>query len=447
MVSNVLYLPTHRPVDALLEGVLAEAEWVHSRSTSGACFLLVEHGASPETSERNGAALAAAQEAHGSLCSSHLTRERSEELVDAVLQRCDLGPEQRERVRDLLLPVGLSYGAAPNVAYLAAIALGADAVHRRDSDVQVEHGRWPAQFELSMLGKPLGETSAIQSQRGQRHFAPEAQIACVGTCGYGDAAFDRRDLLSAGFDRATAFQSLGSGSADRLGTEMLAGFFMYGEPQIRYQTDAAWIDYEERVEMQACAIGQIFHYLPEMPALNLVGSDYMTKDLAWQMSLPVMFHTRKVKHHYGPYRRDQRSIDDVVDYALRDLRYLQMGRAWSMHNETLGSRWGSLQDFDPATYSKSFLDAADGSKGAMREVRTAAARIYREASSESVDPLRSRLLAVSEAIESEGASLEEGVIGSIRDFTHLVEAWPNMRAGAVRLGSEIEPLLGIQGRS
>jgi hypothetical protein len=266
----------------------------------------------------------------------------------------------------------------------------------------------------------------------------------VGTGGFGDAAFDRRDLVTAGFDRAVEMQALGSDSPDLALSESQAAFFLLAEPRIKYQDDRLWIDYEERVEMQACALWRVFRVIPEMPALELIGSDYMTKDLAWQTSLPVLFHTRKVVHQYTAGRRQQESTAEAATYALRDVRYLQMGRVWSIHNRAIVDRWQGLDKFDKSEYCQSFREAAMAARLEMKAVRERSVDVYRTASFGLDGALAGRLSHIADTIESAGDRLEQSVHDAVDDFADLVGAWDELCASAAALGEELWSLADIQ---
>ena len=73
-----------------------------------------------------------------------------------------------------MLPAALSYGACTNRAFLIAVALGCESVHRRDSDsrYQVVNGQpvFPIHHELMSLGKRAADAAHSVSETA---LAPE----------------------------------------------------------------------------------------------------------------------------------------------------------------------------------------------------------------------------------------------------------------------------------
>lgn len=62
----------------------------------------------------------------------HLDEDRQRAFLREIATRS--GIADADRVLDLMLPDGVSYGACTNRAFLIAEALGCESVHRRDSD-------------------------------------------------------------------------------------------------------------------------------------------------------------------------------------------------------------------------------------------------------------------------------------------------------------------------
>lgn len=67
----------------------------------------------------------------------HLDEDEQRAFLHEVIGRSGGAPP--DRLLELMLPSGVSYGACTNRAFLIAQALGCTSVHRRDSDSRYQH--------------------------------------------------------------------------------------------------------------------------------------------------------------------------------------------------------------------------------------------------------------------------------------------------------------------
>lgn len=441
--KHLLYIPTHRPCGDIIEQSAKEVKWAEEAAQLPTALAVIEHGLPHDHSKAHRRILEHLCEQGFQSPVLHITRTAAHNYILRLMQACTLPDEDRRRIQALLLPTALSYGAAPNLAYLIGSSLGCDTIHRRDSDVYLDRSRpdlLPVELELAGIGKCLRDVTVDVDDVGPNPPVDvERPVKLIGTTTFGCPTFDRRDLFEAGFEFALAFQRLGrpTSSLDEVRAEL--AFFLVEEPRVRYVTDFLQVDVDGRVEMEACAIYEGFRLLPEMPAIEILGTDYMVKDILWQLHEPVVFHSRKLEHRYDPLRAAWSDIRSVTAYVLRDVRYLQMGRVWAAHNETIEGIWPELirdGDFDATRYASSFRRALGEAKSEVERVRLGAVEVYHAASQATTGRLSERLWQIATAIESTGISLDNDVTTAVDDFTFLVERWPTMMESASHTGLE-----------
>jgi Family of unknown function (DUF6271) len=432
--SSLFYLPTHRYCSNSIRQLVREAAWaVSSGALRDATVCIIEHQLDSSATDRHREALLSSGTTRG-MALVHFTEELKAAFVDRILAAAALPDHKRVRVREMLLPAGLSYGAGPNIAYLLASASRADLVHRRDSDIFFDGERaedYPARLEL--LGM-YGEWSTLPTFPGQeRPPAPTEPVLVVGTGSFGAPTFDRRDLLTAGIEYLVKYQALGRPGVEVGDVASEAIDYIVEEPQRRYESDFFLFDEPGKIEMEACCLRGTFRILPEMPNA-ILGCDYLSKDIARQAGLPSLYHSRKVHHVYDANRARQADDRALVWYYIRDLQYIQMGRVWRMHNERVRSkverflRDGSLV---AEAYAASFREAAEVMRSELVRVRVGAETVFRRASSVASGGSARRLRLLAIEVERLGPEIDEGVVTAVDDYCCLVETWSTLVDAAV----------------
>ncbi len=434
---SLLYMPTNRLATDAMRDILRECRWANEQVPMSTIFCLIENDLDREVSSTHRGVLEA--EAPGDdLPWVHLDEERCAEFVDAVLDQVDGETPVRKRLRGLLLPSGVSYGRGPNLASLLSAALGCSLTHRRDSDVYIDEQRpdaMPIELELAVAGLSLADLAHTVERLDEFNPAPKAAVRLVGTSSSGAAPFDRRDLIAAGQDFLVRFQCLGRPGADRDAVAREALDYFVREPAMTYNDDFLEIDIDNRIEMQSCCFSGVQAVLPEIPT-DIIGCDYMAKDLVWRCGEGLVFHSRKGRHKYSPDRDAQTDLQAQVDYVLRDVEYLQFGRIWQIHSNNLASYWAAhrgLESFDAAVYTESFAAAAKAGAAELNEVRIGASEVFASAAGASTKPLATRLQAVADAIDTAGTALDSHVQAAVDDFCYLVPRWGLLMEAAAQV--------------
>lgn len=448
LVRRALYIPTDRPCgDAIRHGIAECAEL--RRETGEEClFLLAEHERHPREREHEELVRRYARE-YG-VTALPLTAEAWEGLADTLGRLAFPDLASRARLRSALLPRGVAYGSGPNKAAIVAAALGVDVLHRRDSDQEPQlvegRPRYPGVLEAGAVGRPVAGLSVVNPQDALPHHG-DAEVRFVGGTVYGDSPQDRRDVLAAGHEFAVRLQNLTRPESTSR-EEVSADVERYFTEELRTHHDEDFLELDPdvaKVEMGVSCVGGFFRELPEMPLPDTLGSDYRLRNLLSQLSSPVVYQSRKMRHIYRDDRKRQASLERVVDYALRDLRLVLL---W-----IVSWRQAELIRAAPATYLRadghidneriaaSLEQALVETLPAVREAPARFAAIHRDAAAASSGELARRLSAVAEAAAKREEELAGDIVSGVGTYAWLVRVWPSVIAAAPGLSERIGGLL------
>jgi hypothetical protein len=436
---SLLYLPTHRPCAEVIADNLREVGWAADRGADRILYCVIEDRLPKQTSALHLEALRRARLEFEIL---HMTDQRRRAFIDAVLESSILPTSDCKRLRPLLSPVSTSYGAGPNLAYLISAAAGCRFVHRRDSDVHLDSNRpneLPIELELTAISKHLDEISVPVRNADRVRPGYDLPVAAVGTGTFGSPTFDRRDLFVAGESFVIRHWELGSPLEWQEARRRALGYLV-DEPELRYDDDFFEVDFDNRVEMESCCIADLYWQVPEMPT-DILGCDYMVKDVAALSDRLVLFHSRKMLHSYDTAREaNAGSGREAVAYALRDLKYLQICRIWRAHDDRIRRKRsvyfeeGQLRE---SLYCESFRSAAAESSEEVQAIRNSAKELYRAAAIAAPKPASVRLGAVAAEIERMGDRLDRQVRQAVDDFCFLIERWGCLMDAAAARGMSV----------
>ncbi len=441
---RLIFVPTHRDCSRVMKQRLQEARWVHAQPGNSVTFCIIENELSDEISQQHKRLLL--KERSAGLPIIHFIESQQHTFINSLLTHGALLRYDRDRLYRLLLPKGISYGRGPNLAYLLAVATNCVSVHRRDSDVLLDESRQeslPVELELAAIGRTLNSIELPIRRLGEIEYPKEAKVKIVGTGTFGDATLDRRDLQTAGISYLTALQQLGRPGIPAKEVEQEATSYLIKEAQTRYSEDFYELEIDGRVEMESCCIADLYRDLPEMPT-DILGCDYMVKDLAWRLQQPILFHSRKMHHAYDNDRSAHANQTADQSYALRDVQYIQMGRIWSQVGEYIEQHLDEYTDgdeFNAHSYAAKFRSITAASRDVLRDVRLGAQRVYTAAAAASAGPVMDRLNCVADALEAAGAGLDEHVMQAVDDFAYLTEAWRHLITAAESRDVLIPPAL------
>lgn len=247
----------------------------------------------------------------------------------AALQARALEHEQkRELERELhalLLPDGVSYGAATNRLFLLAQYLGCDSLHRRDSDsrYQLASGSviYPIHHELRCIGLPASAVANLVDQTVATPLHADCPVMLVGASYVGALSIDVAPMFAR--DAEAAYRIVGQFAPSHLSAAdkrdwVDCSYLHTG--QSRLEQDRSELAHGHSFLIDTCNIcfSQIQQVLPLPPACDTIGTDYFLLSLMNILALPVVHHNRHIENFHTPERR---SAQGFVEYQFRLVKY------------------------------------------------------------------------------------------------------------------------------
>ncbi|MET9351341.1 DUF6271 family protein [Streptomyces termitum] len=316
-----LTLPTNRACTPTIAAVAEEA--AHGARESGAeVHLLILDSSAPADLAAHRAAVAALPPAPGVVV-HHL--DEAEQRV--FLRAATAASGAPDRLMELLLPDGVSYGACTNRAFLVAEALGCSSVHRRDSDsrYQLLDGKpvFPIHHELAALGRPASEVSGAVTRARLDPALADRPVALVGASFIGEPSVDVdgiRALDPEAYQEIVGL-SVPAGTPEIWRRHLVDEAFRGGgtEPFTADHTTLTLVP-PNRVDMCNVALGrEVYAHVPLPPATDTIGTDYFLLHLVRHARLPGVLHNRHIVNYYTGERR---SDEGFLAYQLRFAKYL-----------------------------------------------------------------------------------------------------------------------------
>ncbi|GAA0367247.1 DUF6271 family protein [Bowmanella denitrificans] len=316
-----LALPTNRQCMATIELLYKEACYAASNFDVQVCLLIIDTS-EPQALEKNATAV------------SHLPVSPNIEVVhlDESQQRqflhtlCQRAGHESERLLELMLPQGVSYGACTNRAFLFAAALNCQTVHRRDSDChyQVLHGDiiFPIHQELLSLGLMASTVSDASITRDLTESQTSQAVAMVAASFIGEMSVDIGEMqqLSADiyFDVVKLWAKKGATQAEQL--ELVAESFKGAGTEV-FSADRATLGRADPMRVDMCNISffGVQEVVPLPPAKDTIGSDYFLIHLVYHAELPAVVHNRHIDNFYTPERRTDQGF---ANYQRRFIKFM-----------------------------------------------------------------------------------------------------------------------------
>ncbi|MFI8372306.1 DUF6271 family protein [Streptomyces sp. NPDC085466] len=422
-----LTLPTHRACAATIAAVAEEAAY-GAREFGVEVHLLVLDSSAPADLAAHRAAVAALPPAPGVVV-HHLDEDRQRAFLEEVLAASGLAGA--DRLLDLMLPDGVSYGACTNRAFLLAEALGCASVHRRDSDsrYQLRDGEpvFPIRHELAALGRRAADVAGDVTRSRLDPGCADRTVVLAGASFIGELSVDLAELRA--LDPEAYHEVVGlSVPTDypEIWRRNLIDEAFRGAGDTPFTTDLTTLTLvaPTRVDMCNVALGrEVYGRVPLPPATDTIGTDYFLLHLVQKARLPGVLHNR----HIVNYHTDERRSDTgFLAYQLRFAKYL-------LATAHLDAVYAGL-----AAAGDTLLDPA----GRLRPAAVAA--LVRE--STAIDPAgnAARLDVLDRRYRSLGgryataaalfAERRDGLLGEARagmaDFALLVDAWGSLTAHA-----------------
>ncbi len=438
-------MPSHRPGEDSIADGIEETRLLDGTTGESYAFVLIEHDREhEETHAELLRKLAAGQDVRY----LHLTRDRWDAGLAAVLGSGSLSAPVRERVRRLLTPEAVAYGSGPNKCALLAAALGVTVVHRRDSDqvADIRDGEkaFPGVLEAAAIGKMVTDLPGNPSA-ADGGSAASAPVRFVGSSIFGDSGHDRRDLLASGEEHLIALERLSRPGLTLSELTAAAHRKFAVDPVLRHEGDFWDSDDPGRVSVGVACVKDMFYEVPEMPIERMLGSDYYHKSLAGALGYPVVYHSRKMRHTYDPVRAANTDLPTVTAYALRDLRNVMFlpvraglcgavaERPDYFTDDAGRLRQDRLADQLEAVYRQH----APG----MRETPRRYSEIYAAAAAWADPGLAPRLRAVAQASAQARGTVLDDIRQGVEDYSLLIRAWKELIANAAAMRPHLPGLM------
>jgi hypothetical protein len=403
-----LTVPTNRECAATLAEVVAEAAYAEKHFDVDVHLLVLDSSTDFEAHAR---ALSGADNVW------HLDEPAQWEFLQRLIRRS--GVAKPELIADLMLPHGLSYGACTNRAFLIAVALGCESVHRRDSDsfFQTYDGEriFPIHSELLSLGKPAHRAVTVENRLDPS--LRDASVAMVGGSFVGEMSVDLGDIRGheAYYDLVSLWAADGASEQEKraLVEESFAG----GEPFTGDQSVLAVVD-PMRVDMHNISFYGLHERIPLPPATDTIGSDYFLIHVADKARLPGVLHNRHIVNFHTPKRKLNAGF---VAYQMRFAKFIL-----SMHYFHFIYR--RMTDHDPVTIAAIVRESIRQDREPNECKIDRLERAYRK--------IGGRFTIVADEIRDRRESLLIEACRDMDDYALLIDAWAPLieaaRATSVR---------------
>ncbi|MFF7341262.1 DUF6271 family protein [Streptomyces sp. NPDC008163] len=390
-----LTVPTNRECAATLTEVLAEAAYAEEHFDVEVHLVVLDSSAD---------FAAHAQVLRGAERVWHLDEAAQGDFLRRAIRRS--GVTRPGLVADLMLPQGLSYGACTNRAFLVAVALGCESVHRRDSDsyFQTHDGDkvFPVHAELLSLGRPAHRAETTENQLDPA--LRDATVAMVGASFVGEMSVDLGEIR----DHEAYGDLVGLWAPDdssELEKEALVReSFMGSEPFAGDRSVLAVVD-PMRVDMHNISFHGLHERIPLPPAEDTIGSDYFLIHVAHKARLPGVLHNR---HIVNFHTKERKTPAGFLSYQMRFVKFIL-----SMHYFHFIYR--RLTNSTPGSIAALVRESAWQDRGPNEARLVLMERAYRR--------IGGKFTAVADRIVERGEDLLTEARRDIDDYVQLIEAW------------------------
>ncbi|MES4903321.1 MULTISPECIES: DUF6271 family protein [unclassified Streptomyces] len=412
-----LTLPTNRACPAMVTAIGEEAAYAAAHFDVEVCLLVLD---SSDAYREHARALRAARGVPRVVV-HHLGEAEQRDFLSRVIRRTE--HTKPELLLDLMLPAGLSYGACTNRAFLIAVALGCESVHRRDSDsrYQVLRGEtvFPVHHELMSLGKRAADAARGV---GETVLAPEdthKRVAMVGGSFLGELSVDIDEIRRLDPDAYREVVSLWAPGhwSDEQKRELVEESFQGPRtgPFTGDETTLTVVD-PMRVDMCNISFHQVHERVPLPPATDTIGSDYFLIHLVQAAALPGVLHNRHIVNFYTGERRTDPGF---MAYQLRFAKFFLSMLYFNFLYDEMAEAGASLLD-----------DRSQVRASAIAELARKSTLLDRAENVQRLDTIEAayrklggRYATFAELLASRRERLLDEAQGDIADFALLIEAW------------------------
>ncbi|MGY5309163.1 DUF6271 family protein [Nocardia gipuzkoensis] len=420
---RLVYIPTHREFSEVLHAVSEEISVARHHSSDEFQLLLIDDRGAEIAEHNRQSAMRTANNCDFPV--NWLSVEAWREFVDALLKDASFARSAKMAVRDALLKPSGSYAGGMNKAALFAAYLGANTLHRRDSDefpaYDVETGMTTLEVEIAALSVEI--RTGVERRLDVPYF--------VGSSVEGEPTLDHRDLNSVGEDFVRDLGAI-SGRSRRSETKQdPVARIISVRPRLPLQLEE---DTSGRTQVGVSASREVFRWIPEMPAVGILGTDHFQKGLLYRLGFPVYWHPMSANHKYEPWRADQSDTRQLKRYAVSELRYAILRHYWNRANETLSAvgceLFSDSGEFLPDVYADAFVNALEPDIDEAQLVADGFVDVYSRAAQLAAGSVGERLHVRVDALREERPRVVGYVRDAILEFAQLTRSWTRLVAAA-----------------
>lgn len=422
-----LALPTNRSCTDTIAALHAEAAY-GAATFDAEIHVLILDSSDPHTYAAHRAVVDTLPEVPNVVV--HLLDEPSQRVfLEAAIS--DSGLDEAERLQTLMLPVGISYGACTNRAFLIAAALGCESVHRRDSDssYQSAHGRpvFPIHHELGSVGLRAADVAVAVTESSLDPAHAGRTVVIAGASFVGELSVDIGEIERLDNDVYHEVVSLWApGDWSEEQKRELVGESFRGAGLDPFVHDHSVLGLVDPMRIDMCNIAfhrDAYERVPLLPALDTIGSDYFLMHAIYDAGLPGVLHNRHIVNYYTEERRTD---EGFVAYQLRFAKFFLSMLYLNFIYERMAEAGPALLDEQDRLRTESIADLARRSAlldpAENRWRLDVIERCYRK--------LGGRYADFAESLERRGPELIERARIDIEEFALLTEAWPTLVRGA-----------------
>ncbi|MER7699473.1 DUF6271 family protein [Streptomyces sp. NPDC096095] len=318
-----LTLPTHRACADTIAAVGEEAAYGARRFGVDVHLLILDSSAAPVLAEHRKAVAALPPSAGVTV--HHLDEDEQRAFLREAIDRSGAAP--RDRLLELMLPPGISYGACTNRAFLLAQALGCTSVHRRDSDSRYQRLEgepvFPLHQELTYLGRRAGHVRESATRSKLPPGAEDRRVAVTGGSFVGEMSVDVAEIRDLAPDtyRELVGLSIPEGYPEIWRGHLIDASFR-GAGDTVFSGDRTTLAPLSPMHVDMCNIGldhEVYSRVPLPPATDTIGSDYFLTHLVHDARLPGVQHNRHIVNFHTAERRTDAGF---LAYQLRFAKFL-----------------------------------------------------------------------------------------------------------------------------
>jgi hypothetical protein len=291
LYSNLYCVPTHRIIENKnLSDFLEEVVFANRITDNKIPFILLDDNRGEENRYR----ILKLKKHYKNVKYYYFDSKKIIEIYNYI--KSELPDSIQSKFLSLYPKNNVNYGNTMNKMFIICMLFGADFLHRRDSDIQINYHHqsneriFPIELELKYLSKKINN-----------------KIVYIVGSGYnGKYDLDVDFLIKNGNDYSLLkkfYQCLSIPSEHY--QEMFGCRKQYKQDEIELNSRAY-------PECGNIAFYDVFKYLPASPTPYMLGTDYFTVEIVVETSLHLVYHNRTVFHKHTKCRYD--NFQKILNY-------------------------------------------------------------------------------------------------------------------------------------